>query len=121
MTLSAAFRPLAPRALTAAALAASALLAQPALAASAAPVAEPGTVFETRSMTVSYNDLDLGTAKGQAAFDARLRRAAGAVCDVATGPHPLAMRAAEQRCFRDALESARASYAMVRQQPVMAR
>jgi hypothetical protein len=43
------------------------------------------------------------------------------VCDVATGPHPLAEAALEKRCFADALRDARASYAMARQQPVMAR
>ncbi len=76
---------------------------------------------ETRSKLVRTADLDLSSAEGQARLDARLRHAAGAVCDVSTGPHPLSERAHERRCFNDALKAARASYAMARQQPARVR
>lgn len=76
---------------------------------------------ETRSKVVRTADLDLSTAEGQARLDARLRHAAGVVCDVATGPHPLAEASQQRRCFNDALKAARASYAMARQQPARVR
>ncbi|MCH7627885.1 MULTISPECIES: UrcA family protein [Novosphingobium] len=102
------------RSIAAAAVFAAATLSIP--TAFAAPVE-----LETRSKVVSLSGLDLSTAEGQAQLDGRLRRAAGAVCDVNTGPHPLSERSYERRCFNDALKAARASYAMVRQQPAMAR
>ena len=103
------FRPLATvAAFAAASIATTAAFAQP-------------LALETRSKVVTYSDLDLASAEGQAQLDARLRRAAGAVCDLASGPHPLAETVNEQRCFNDALKAARASYAMARQQPSMAR
>ncbi|WP_225205219.1 UrcA family protein [Novosphingobium huizhouense] len=104
------FRPLATVAAFAAATAAMAP------AAFAQPVA-----LEARSKVVNYGDLDLNTAQGQALLEARLRRAANAVCDITGGPQPLAETLNEQRCFNDALSAARASYAMARQQPSMAR
>lgn len=104
------------RPLAASAFAAAVIFVQPAFAAPA-----PGTFVETRSKVVNIDDLDLATVEGQAKLDARLRRAAGAVCDIATGPHSLADRSLEMRCFNDALASARESYAMARSRPVMSR
>ncbi|BEV02140.1 UrcA family protein [Novosphingobium olei] len=92
-----------------------------AIAASATTAFAQGADTVTRTKVVSFSDLDLASAQGQAQLDARLRRAAGAVCNVEAGPHPLAEKRVETRCYNEALKSARASYAMVRQQPAMAR
>ncbi len=48
------------------------------LGASQAPAADPGA---TRSVTVSYRDLNLSTIEGATALYQRIRRAANSVCD----------------------------------------
>lgn len=78
----------------------------------ATPVTGTGTVTQTR--IVRYTDLDLATPAGQAALDARLRRAARAVCQPAGGAQPLAEAAVTARCYRTALTAARQSYAALR-------
>ncbi|KUR72415.1 hypothetical protein AQZ52_03920 [Novosphingobium fuchskuhlense] len=90
--------------LIAAGLAGLVLAAQPALAHPAEAPANPELIVAHR--LVSYADLDLATAAGQARFDARLRRAASAVCENNAGPHPLAEAMEARRCYRDALQSA---------------
>lgn len=60
---------------------------------------------------VTYSDLDLSTAAGQATFDARLRRAASSVCESNYGPHPLAESMEARRCYRNALQSAQRAMA----------
>lgn len=102
------FRPLATVAALAVAATGATAFAQP-------------VALETQSKVVSFSDLDLASAQGQAQLDARLRRAAVAVCEVNTGRETLAEMRVEKRCFNDAIKAARASYAMVRQQPSMAR
>ena len=54
---------------------------------------------------VQYADLDLSTAQGQSKFDARLRRAAAAVCESNYGPHPLSEAMEARRCYRNAIQS----------------
>lgn len=89
---------------------AAAALAGLALSGSAA-FAQTGEV--RTSQRVSYSDLDLASAKGQATFEARLRRAASSVCEANYGPHPLSEAMESRRCYRNALSSARASLAAV--------
>lgn len=84
-----------------AAMAGLTLMAQPAHA----------TPYAQVSKEVRYADLDLTTAHGQAALDARLRRAASEVCSNGPGPHPLADEVSARRCYKQALQSARQSYA----------
>jgi UrcA family protein len=95
-------------ALIAASLASFALAAQPALASAAAPAQADR---EVQHRMVSYADLDLSTAGGQAKFDARLRRAAATVCEANYGPHPLTEAMEARRCYRDALQSAQRTMA----------
>ncbi len=96
--------------LIAASLASLALAAQPALASPTA--ATPAQAeSEVRHRMVGYADLDLSTATGQAKFDARLRRAAAAVCEANYGPHPLTEAMEARRCYRDALQSAQRTMA----------
>lgn len=80
--------------------------AQPALAQSAA---NPDLVVTHR--TVQFADLDLSTTAGQSKLDARLRRAAAAVCENNAGPHPLSEAMEARRCYRNALQSAQRAMA----------
>ena len=89
-------------------LAAQPVLASPALASAAGP-AQAET--EVRHRMVGYADLDLSTATGQAKLDARLRRAAAAVCAANSSPHPLTEAMEARRCYRDALQSAQRTMA----------
>lgn len=85
-------------------------LAQPAFANTAeTAAANPDMVVNQR--LVNYADLDLSTADGQARFDARLRRAAAAVCEANYGPHPLNEAMEARRCYRNALQSAQRTMA----------
>lgn len=79
--------------------------------------AQAATAGETRSRLVTYSDLDLATAQGQDALDARLRRAAARVCPASPGPHPLAADDDAQACYRQALEQARAQFAALGKGP----
>lgn len=97
-------------ALIATGLAGLVLAAQPAFAQTAAPApANPDVVVKHRM--VQYADLDLSTAQGQSKLDARLRRAAAAVCDASYGPHPLSESMETRRCYRDAIQSAQRAMA----------
>ncbi len=97
-------------ALIAAGLAGLVFAAQPAFANAAAPAdANPDRVVQHRM--VQYADLDLSTAAGQSKFDARLRRAASAVCEANYGPHPLSEAMEARRCYRNAVQSAQRAMA----------
>lgn len=91
-------------------LAAQPALAQPALAQSPAQTSANPEVLVQHRM-VKYADLDLSTAAGQSKFDARLRRAAAAVCENNAGPHPLAEAMESRRCYRNAIQSAQRAMA----------
>lgn len=80
--------------------------AQPAFAKSAA---NPEMQVEHR--LVHFADLDLSTAAGRSKFDARLRRAASAVCETNVGPHPLSEAMNARRCYRQAIQSAQRAMA----------
>ena len=97
-------------ALIAAGLAGLVIAAQPAFASPAAP-AETASDAVVKHRLVQYADLDLSTAAGQAKFDARLRRAASAVCEANYGPHPLAESMEARRCYRNAVQSAQRAMA----------
>jgi UrcA family protein len=92
--------------LIAAGLASLVLAAQPALAQSFDRSAPAGSEMTVQHRQVQYADLDLSTAAGQAKFDARLRRAASAVCEANYGPHPLSEALEARRCYRNALQAA---------------
>jgi len=62
---------------------------------------------ETRTVTVSYADVDLGSAAGNAALDRRIRVAAARVC----GPMDLQFRAQVAACRRDAIAQAKTTLA----------
>lgn len=55
---------------------------------------------ETRTMTVPYADLDLGSAKGQAAFETRINHAIENVC-ATPDERTLDARKREQACRKD--------------------
>lgn len=93
-------------ALIATGLAGLVFAAQPAFAQSAA---NPDYVVTHRM--VHFADLDLSTPDGQAKLDARLRRAAAAVCESNAGPHPLAEAMESRRCYRNAVQSAQRAMA----------
>jgi UrcA family protein len=61
----------------------------------------------TTTQTVRYDDLNMNNAAGRAAFDARVRTAAKAVC--AADFSDVASRAAEARCIDAAVASAKAA------------
>jgi hypothetical protein len=106
--------------LIAAGLAGLALCAQPAAARSLAD-APASAELTVQHRLVPYADLDLTTAQGQARLDARLRRAASAVCATNTGPHPLSETMAARRCYREALQSAQRTMASLGMVKVAAR
>lgn len=91
-------------ALIATGLAGLVFAAQPALAQSAP--ANVNAEVQVQHRLVHYADLDLSTASGQSRFDARLRRAATAVCGTNVGPHPLSEAMEARRCYRTAIQSA---------------
>ena len=92
--------------LIAAGLAGLVLAAQPALAQSVDRNAPANSEMTVQHRLVHYTDLDLSTADGQSKFDARLRRAASAVCEANYGPHPLSETLEARRCYRNALQAA---------------
>ena len=92
--------------LIAAGLASLVLAAQPALAQSIDRSAPASSEMTVQHRLVRYADLDLSTAGGQSKFDARLRRAASAVCEANYGPHPLSEALEARRCYRNALQAA---------------
>ena len=92
-------------ALIAAGFAGLVFAAQPAFANSAAP-GEYASDVVVKHRLVHFGDLELSTAAGQAKLDARLRRAASAVCDATYGLRPLAEVMEVRRCYRNAIQSA---------------
>ncbi len=86
----------------AAAAAIAAVIATGCLAAAAAPAAAAEAPVNSRA--VSYGDLNLNTAKGRAALDARIRAAARQVCE-APGAD-IGARVAADRCFKTAVRAA---------------
>jgi UrcA family protein len=76
--------------------------------AAAAPAAPPIVVEgETQpTATISYADLDLGTAAGRARLDSRIRRAAKQLC-LDEGVRDLADRLNQKACLNFAVASAR--------------
>ena len=80
---------------------AAAVIATGCLAAAAAPAA---AATPANSRTVSYADLNLGTAQGRAALDARIRAAARQVCEAQSAD--VGARAAAERCFKTAVRAA---------------
>jgi len=78
------------------------LLIPIALVATAASVpASARQEADTRSTTVSYADLDLGSARGQAALERRIQYAINNVCND-TGRHSLDAQAQNEACRNDA-------------------
>jgi UrcA family protein len=67
--------------------------------------AHAATVTAAPSQVVFYGDLNLASAAGRAAYDARIRGAAKAVC--ATGLDSVAARSAEAQCVNAAVASAK--------------
>ncbi len=72
--------------------------------AAAGPALANGT---QRSRAVSYADLDLTRAEGRAAFDQRIARAIGFVCDPPTGIVSMLERQEARRCVRQTAAAAR--------------
>jgi UrcA family protein len=83
-----------------AALAAVTLIAGPALAAPAQTEDSP------RQAAVSYADLNLSTATGQAALVARIHRAAEAVCGGEPDSRDVKAQMAYRGCIRRAVDTA---------------
>jgi UrcA family protein len=90
-----------------------AIFAQPALAqpALAQPDAVQSDASQAAQQLVHFADLDLTSPAGQAKLDARLRRAAAAVCEAGAGPRPLNEVLEARRCYRTALQSAQRAMA----------
>jgi len=85
--------------------------AQPALAQSTPAQSATNPEMVVKHQTVRFADLDLSTAAGQSRLDARLRRAAAAVCESNSGPHPLSEAMEARRCYRNAVQSAQRAMA----------
>ena len=73
-------------------------------------IAQPATA-STR--TVSYADLDLSTAHGRVALDARVRSAARQVCEVGAANVSLAEQTADRACMARAVSSAQQQFASI--------
>lgn len=83
------------------------------LALSTQPAAAQSAAYQPVQHLVSYADLDLSTARGQARLEARLRHAASAVCEADYGPHPLNEAMEARRCYGTALQSAHRQVASI--------
>ncbi|WP_339914055.1 UrcA family protein [uncultured Brevundimonas sp.] len=78
-------------------------------------LAAAGSAAAQESHRVRIGDLDLSTAHGAAAFDARVRRVARSACSGRSPMNNLQCRAILAQEFRDALpDSRRAEYVQVR-------
>lgn len=77
--------------------------------------------LEAASAQVRFGDLNLATAKGQAALDARLRQAARSVCGISYGAHPLSEDGSNRKCYNRALAGARQTLASAEYRKVMSR
>ena len=75
------------------------------------PAAAQNSMASTR--TVSYADLDLSTAYGRVALDARVRSAARQVCEVGDDTVSLADQAAARTCMARAVSSAQQQFASI--------
>ena len=78
--------------------------------AAAATAALLATGATAQTKTVSYADLDLASAAGAKAFDARIRAAARSVCGTADLRDIVATKSA-QRCFETAVAKAKSTAA----------
>lgn len=78
-----------------------------ATSAAAQPIVSTAPTGDTRSIAVSYSDLNLGSESGLARLDSRLRAAARWVCDVRSDNESLLRKSATSRCFDDALDNGR--------------
>ncbi len=83
----------------------------------AASAQTPATAGQ--SVVVRYDDLNLGSARGQAMLDQRIVRAAKSVCGVNDGNHELAQTIESDHCFRTSMASAKLRLAAARA-PVLA-
>ena len=63
--------------------------------------------------TVSYADLDLSTAHGRTALDARVRGAARQVCEIGADNTSLAEQIAAKSCVAKAVSSAQQQFASI--------
>lgn len=68
---------------------------------------------QASTRTVSYADLDLSTANGRSALDARVRGAARQVCEIGADEGSLAERLAAKACFAHAVSSAQQQFASI--------
>lgn len=89
-----------------AASAVAAVFATTCLTVAVAPAAA-ANVAPTLSKTVSYADLNLGSAQGRAALQQRIKSAARTVCKVDAAD--LNARTSESRCVKTAIATATAS------------
>lgn len=78
-----------------------------ATSAAAEPIVATAPTGNTKSIAVSYADLNLGSESGLARLDSRLRAAARWVCDVRPDNESLLRKTATARCFDTALENGR--------------
>lgn len=67
---------------------------------------------EPVSTTVSFADLDVGTAAGKDVFAQRVANAAGAVCGIETGTTDLASHIAARTCRAKAISITMLAFAM---------
>lgn len=93
-------------ALTASTLATSALTAALALAAGPALAQAAQSDDAPRSAAVSYADLNLNTAKGQAILVARIHRAAEAVCGPEPNARDLKQALPYRQCLKQSVDTA---------------
>jgi UrcA family protein len=87
-----------------AALAASTLLALTPAAGGA--WAAPAEESVTQKLAVSFADLNLSSAEGQAILAARIHRAAQAVCGPEPDPRDLAQLPSYRRCMKQSVDAA---------------
>ncbi len=81
-------------------------LARAAAISAALVLAAPASADGTKSVKVSYADLNLSSAAGRNTLDRRVARTADRICGVALEQH-LELQAVAKRCAATARESAR--------------
>lgn len=81
-------------------------LARAAAIGAALVLAAPASADGTKSVQVSYADLNLSNAAGREALDRRVARTADRICGVEPG-RDVKMQALAKHCARNARESAR--------------
>jgi UrcA family protein len=102
-----------------AALAGLALI--PAVGLGAGPAMAQNADTQVRTMALHYGDLDLSTAKGRSALDARLRRTAAQVCGSETGMRSLPEAEAFRACYNEALKQAHRTLVLKQQETQLVR